>query len=179
MCPRVMIFSDRLEIESPGMLPFGYTFDDFVSGVSHVRNRVIARVFRELHLMEEWGTGYRRITEASRKGGYINPQWKEIGTTIRVTFRPHLATQEERVKKTPTELTSRQLQIKKICEENGPLSSKEIYSELRNEISERMLRNDLLNLKQLGYLETIGSGPKTKWAICSDRLKADHRESQC
>ncbi|RLB92362.1 MAG: hypothetical protein DRH50_09805, partial [Deltaproteobacteria bacterium] len=34
---------------------------DFRSGVSKIRNRVIARVFRELGLMEEWGTGYRRV----------------------------------------------------------------------------------------------------------------------
>ena len=70
MNPRVAIFSDRLEIENPGMLPFGYTLEEFVAGVSHVRNKVIARVFRELNLMEEWGTGYRRITEACQTGGY-------------------------------------------------------------------------------------------------------------
>lgn len=88
MNPRVAIFSDRLEIENPGMLPFGYTLDEFMAGVSHIRNKVIARVFRELHLMKEWGTGYRRINEACIAGGYQTPSWEEFGTAIRVIFRP-------------------------------------------------------------------------------------------
>jgi ATP-dependent DNA helicase RecG len=54
---RISIFDDRLEIESPGMLPLGYTLEDFKSGISQVRNKVIARTFRELHRMEEWGAG--------------------------------------------------------------------------------------------------------------------------
>ena len=50
MSPRVAIFSDRMEIESPGLLPFGHTLDDFISGISRIRNKVIARVFRELRI---------------------------------------------------------------------------------------------------------------------------------
>ena len=44
-----------MEIQNPGMLPFGMTMEDFKDGVNKVLNRVIARVFRELGLMEEWG----------------------------------------------------------------------------------------------------------------------------
>ncbi|WP_297694389.1 ATP-binding protein, partial [uncultured Eudoraea sp.] len=53
----VSIYSDRMEIQNPGMLPFGITLEDFKAGVSKIRNRVIARIFRELGLMEEWGSG--------------------------------------------------------------------------------------------------------------------------
>ena len=60
----IAIYSDRMEIQNPGMLPFGMTMEDFKDGVSKVRNRVIARVFRELGLMEEWGSGYRRVMAA-------------------------------------------------------------------------------------------------------------------
>lgn len=95
MNSRVAIYSDKLEIENPGMLPFGYTLNEFIAGVSHVRNKVIARVFRELRLMEEWGTGYKRINDACQASGYQTPEWKEIGTAIRVTFAPHQTTQEK------------------------------------------------------------------------------------
>jgi predicted HTH transcriptional regulator len=30
--------------------------------------------------MEEWGTGYRRVTEACRVGGYPAPEWQELGS---------------------------------------------------------------------------------------------------
>ena len=35
---RVAIFDDRLEVESPGLLPFGLTLDDLPLGVSKLRN---------------------------------------------------------------------------------------------------------------------------------------------
>ncbi len=49
---REAIYDDRLEVENPGMLPFGMTLDDFKAGVSRIRNRVIVRVLRELRLNE-------------------------------------------------------------------------------------------------------------------------------
>ena len=43
-----------MEIQNPGMLPFGMTMEDFMDGISKVRNRVIVCVFQEPGLMEEW-----------------------------------------------------------------------------------------------------------------------------
>ena len=70
-----------MEIQNPGLLPFGMTIDDFKAGVSKIRNRVIARVFRELKLIEQWGSGYHRISTACDTGGYPQPEWEEVGVT--------------------------------------------------------------------------------------------------
>lgn len=85
------VFSDRIEIQNPGQLPFGMTVDDLKAGVSHIRNRVIARVLRELDLMETWGTGYKRMREDCEAGGYPLPEWVELGRVTRTVFRPHPA----------------------------------------------------------------------------------------
>ena len=85
----VAIFSDRLEIQNPGMLPFGMTLNDLKSGVSKIRNPVIARVLRELDYMEKWGTGYKRIIEDCDGGGYPHPEWQELSTAMRIKFQPH------------------------------------------------------------------------------------------
>ncbi len=53
---RVAIFDDRVEIESPGLLPPGLTVEDLRRGVSKLRNRVIGRVFQELGLVREIGS---------------------------------------------------------------------------------------------------------------------------
>lgn len=76
-------------------MPPGMSIDQFKAGVSRIRNPVIARVFGELDLIEEWGSGYKRIREACQKDGYPEPIWEEYGTVMRVTFYPHseLATQ--------------------------------------------------------------------------------------
>ena len=86
---RVAIYADRLEVENPGLLPFGMTLDDLKAGVSRIRNRVIVRVLRELGLVEEWGTGYRRVTQACEEGGYPPHTWQEMGSALRVIFQPH------------------------------------------------------------------------------------------
>jgi ATP-dependent DNA helicase RecG len=65
------------------------SIEQFKAGVSRIRNPVIARVFGELNLVEEWGSGYKRIKEACKQGGYPEPQWEELGTVLRVTFFPH------------------------------------------------------------------------------------------
>ena len=71
---RVSIFDDRLEVENPGLLPFGLTVEDLHLGISKLRNRVIGRVFHELGLIEQWGSGIQRMTAACRDAGLVAPE---------------------------------------------------------------------------------------------------------
>lgn len=83
---RLSVFEDRLEVENPGLLPFGLTIEDLRQGISKLRNRVIGRVFRELGLIEQWGSGIGRMIAACRDAGLPEPQLEEIGWHFRVTF---------------------------------------------------------------------------------------------
>ena len=73
----------------------GMTLDDLKAGVSRIPNRVIVRVLRKLGLVEEWGTGYRRVAQACAEGGYPSPTWQELGAALRVVFQPHPEAAEE------------------------------------------------------------------------------------
>lgn len=84
---RISIFDDRVEIENPGLLPPGLTVEDLRRGVSKLRNRVIGRVFHELGLIEQWGSGIQRMSAACRDAGLAAPVLEEIGMRFRVTFR--------------------------------------------------------------------------------------------
>ncbi|MDO8847081.1 MAG: helix-turn-helix domain-containing protein [Coriobacteriia bacterium] len=83
---RIAIFDDRLEIENPGILVPGLTLRDVLGGVSKLRNRVIARVFHELGLIEQWGSGITRMREACRAAGLAEPLFEEVGMRFRVTL---------------------------------------------------------------------------------------------
>jgi predicted HTH transcriptional regulator len=83
---RLSIFDDRLEIENPGLLPFGLTIEDLPRGVSKLRNRVIGRVFHALGLIEQWGSGVQRMTAACEAAGLPAPVFEEIATRFRVTI---------------------------------------------------------------------------------------------
>jgi ATP-dependent DNA helicase RecG len=80
---RIAFFDDRIEVENPGILLPGMTIDDMKSGVSKIRNPVIARVFRELLLIEQWGSGVRRILTDTKKLGLREPEIIEIGMRFR------------------------------------------------------------------------------------------------
>jgi predicted HTH transcriptional regulator len=83
---RLSIFDDRLEVENPGLLPFGLTIEDLPRGVSKLRNRVIGRVFHARGLIEQWGSGVQRMTAACRDAGLAAPVFEELATRFRVTI---------------------------------------------------------------------------------------------
>src|SRR5690606_37131014 len=82
---RVAFFDDRIEVENPGILVSGMTVEAMKRGVSNLRNRVIARVFRELKLIEQWGSGVSRIFREAQEQGLPEPAIEEIGMHLRLT----------------------------------------------------------------------------------------------
>lgn len=83
---QVAIFDDRIEITNPGALPFGLNLQDALQGVSQLRNRVIGRCFRELELIELWGSGLKRMISQCQKSGIAIPKFEELGHFFRVTL---------------------------------------------------------------------------------------------
>lgn len=80
---RVAFFDDRIEVENPGILLPGLTYEDMRNGISKIRNPVIARVFRELKLIEQWGSGIPRIFRETADLGFPEPQIMELGMRMR------------------------------------------------------------------------------------------------
>src|SRR3569832_98218 len=83
---QVAIFDDRIEITNPGALPGGRGMEDALQGVSQLRNRVIGRCFRELELIELWGSGLKRMISQCQKSGIAIPKFEELGHFFRVTL---------------------------------------------------------------------------------------------
>ena len=84
---RIAFFDDRIEVENPGILLPGLTIEDMKEGVSRIRNPVIARVFRELGLIEQWGSGVRRIFAQAAEQNLPAPQIVEVGMRVRFIVR--------------------------------------------------------------------------------------------
>lgn len=55
---KIAIYDDRLEIFSPGNFPGPIQIDRLSLGSSYIRNMIIARVFREMGLVEKLGSGF-------------------------------------------------------------------------------------------------------------------------
>lgn len=65
--PVFEIFSDRIEITSYGGLPTGLSEKDFFNCRSMSRNRELMRVFKDIGLVEQLGSGMSRILKAYDK----------------------------------------------------------------------------------------------------------------
>jgi ATP-dependent DNA helicase RecG len=149
---RVALFDDRLEIENPGLLPFGLTIEDIQRGISKLRNRVIGRVFQELELIEQWGSGIQRMTAACHDRGLDAPQFEEIGTHFRVTLsaiRRHPPAKDERD----------QAILRALAASSGSgLATSQIAKRIG--LSPRAARTRLVSLIERGLVAEIGSGPQ-------------------
>lgn len=82
----IAIFNDRIEITNPGALPLGHSLESALAGISQLRNWVIGRTFRELNLIEQWGSGLRKMITVCRNKGIQPPKFEEIGSFFRVTL---------------------------------------------------------------------------------------------
>ena len=83
---KIGIYDDRLEIVSPGGLPNTLTNEDIFTGKSEIRNRVVARIFKELSYIEQWGSGINRIKSTCLEQGLKEPLIKETGDFVGVRF---------------------------------------------------------------------------------------------
>lgn len=83
---KIAIFDDRLEIASPGYLPKTLNIDDIKSGRVETRNKVIARFFKEIGYIKQWGTGIRKIITECQAKGLKEPIFKEAGMFFYVFF---------------------------------------------------------------------------------------------
>ena len=68
--PVFEIFSDRISITSYGGLPQEITQEDFFSGVSAPRNKELMRVFKDVELVEQLGSGMERIMKVYDKSNF-------------------------------------------------------------------------------------------------------------
>jgi predicted HTH transcriptional regulator len=147
---RLSIFDDRIEIENPGLLVPGLAVPDLFTGVSRLRNRVIGRVFRELRMIEQWGSGIQRMVRACREAGLPEPRFEEVGTHFRVTLysgradaKPVLDEVDERL-------------IEALRADDGLATSE--LAELVDR-TPRAVRTRLARLVELGLVVELGSGP--------------------
>lgn len=167
------MYDDRLEITSPGPLHFGLTPDDlFEPHRSRLWNPWIARTFYRRGIIETWGTGTLRMAETAAAAGLPRPEIEEQGDTVIVRFRhgtvvPDLGravqTDHQGVTENGRAASAREEVIDLLEESSEGMTRRELFSELRNDISERQLRRILEDLRNDGLVRVTGTGWSARW----------------
>jgi predicted HTH transcriptional regulator len=116
---------------------------------------VIGRVFRELGLIEQWGSGLGRITSTCRNAGLAAPCFEELGTNFRVTLSG------ERV--TAAVQPEWQSALLAHLAREGRTTTQEAAKLWR--ISARNARGRLLAMVKSGLLVEVGRGPTDPYRV--------------
>lgn len=150
---RLAIFDDVIEITSAGALPEGLELDDIGTGISVLRNPVIARAFNELGLIEGWGTGIQ-IAQTELAGHKLPP----------AVFRQKgFFTQVSSVWRWSADLAMNERLILENAAANGGVSSVQVAQWC--ECGERTARNYLSNLVARGFLRKSGITKKVQYHL--------------
>lgn len=81
---KVSMYSDRIEISSPGGLPAAISEEEYLNGqISILRNPIIGNVFFRLKYIEKFGTGILRINRAYANA-LIKPSYQIFSNSIKV-----------------------------------------------------------------------------------------------
>lgn len=92
----VSVFSDRVEVTSPGGLPYGATEENILRGTSAPRNPTLANLLRLTPspltgspVAENMGTGIPRMNHAMKEAGLPLPTYSDEPTQFVVTLDRH------------------------------------------------------------------------------------------
>jgi len=157
----VRMFSDRLEVISPGGLP-GFITVENIKDEHFSRNpRLVSGLFQWGYI-EELGLGIDRMIEVMEQAGHSPPKFDARPYSFAVTLH------NERKKPKPPEWTRntnhRQARALQYIRENGSITNRE-YRTLIQGVSAETLRLDLADMVEKGILIKVGSKKGTYYIL--------------
>lgn len=82
---RIMIFDDRIEVNSPGSLPPGVTIKN-IDRKHVLRNKLIVNHLYDIYYIEKWGTGITKMRGLMHEHGLAEPIFEDLKSFFSVTF---------------------------------------------------------------------------------------------
>lgn len=158
--PVFEIFSDRMEFTSYGGLIQGQSREDFFSCSSMPRNRELMRVFKDVGLVEQLGSGMSRILNAYDKSIF------EISEHFVKVIFPFSWTDEKddiSEKKVNGDDNGDDIKILFILEKEPDITAKRISQKMG--VSTRKISRIIKKLREAGKITRIGSDRKGYWKI--------------
>ena len=157
--PKFEMFSDRSVISSNGGIQDSTTKEEFLEGFSLPKNKELMKVFNDLDLVEQMGTGIIRILQS-----YNKESFEFFPNFIRVTFPFN----ENKFK-----LTKNEIQNSNITETqnniiglmlDSPTITQETLARLLD-VNIRTIQRNIKILMDMGLVERTGATKKGKWIV--------------
>src|SRR5690554_4218626 len=160
---KVGIYDDALNIVSPGGLPHGITLNEALQGRSEIRNKVLARVFKALGYIEQWGSGIARIQQLCREADCQPPIIKETGDFFDIEFlRDVQEAPDSEGGQIGGQITESQRNVLLLIQNKPQITRQALAKELQ--INPSAVQKHIENLKAQGVIERIG-GTRGYWQV--------------
>jgi ATP-dependent DNA helicase RecG len=174
----VKIYSDHILFYNPGVLPESISIENLFSDdyISTPRNRQIAQLFKDIGLIEKYGSGIRRILRLLKEHGLPLPEFKnqQGGFIVKIyddTKKPEFSKRNDFTeidvveKEQPTEKTVEKT-VEKIIEvisKNPQITQSALIKETG--LSRRGVEWNIKKLKELGMIKRIGPDKGGNWEV--------------
>lgn len=169
----INLYNDRLEIHSPGLLPLGVTPDNILTK-SIQRNRLMAKLFYDLKLMEKEGSGYDKVYELLLGNGKEVPVVLEGDDRVVVTIKKRIMSNEvlRLMDKASTELQLRQreLIVLGLIAQNDGISAIELANVL-NVVNANGVQSWLGRLLEMELVQSKGKTKGTFYFVNPEFLR--------
>jgi ATP-dependent DNA helicase RecG len=156
-CIHLNIFSDRLEVTSPGELPGPVTLQNLLEA-RFSRNAVVVQVLADMGFVERLGYGLERVVNLMAYHGMQQPRFEERAGTFRVTLlgKPSLeAAKIDPARYAELDLNPRQQRALTYLAKHQRITNSE-YQTLCPDVHPETLRRDLVDLVKSQVLIKIG-----------------------
>ncbi|MBN1875977.1 MAG: putative DNA binding domain-containing protein [Anaerolineae bacterium] len=158
----VRMFTDRLEIASPGGLPGFITVDNIVEEHYSRNPRIVNGLFQWGYI-EELGLGVDLMIEEMTNAGHPLPDFKESPFAFTVTFR-NIQEREPITVPDGQTMSERQAQALAFIQKHGRITSRD-YQQLCPDVSPETLRLDMVDLVERGILLKVGQKRGTYYIL--------------
>jgi len=157
----VRMFSDRMEIISPGGLPGFITLDNIVE--EHFsRNPRIVNGLYQWGYIEELGLGVDLMIEEMVRAGHPPPKFKDTPYSFTVTL--YNIRERPPVPAWTRTMNERQARALAYIQQHGRITSRE-YQNLCPDVSAETLRLDMVDLVERGVLLKVGDKKGTYYIL--------------
>jgi ATP-dependent DNA helicase RecG len=163
---RVLMFSDHMEIYSPGRLAGHVTLDNLVSE-RFSRNEAIVQVLSDLGFVEQLGYGIDRMVASMAEAGLPAPMFEETVAGFRVALEgrgEELVSTEASQRWGNRQISPRQEKALAYLAENGSITNRE-FRDLFSDVSDETIRRELADLVDQGLIMKVGDRKATYYIL--------------
>lgn len=184
--PVFEIYDDRIEIISSGGLPVGLSEKEFFAGRSLPRNKELMRIFSDMDLCEQLGSGMKKILRIypqsvfSVSEHFIDVRFDYAEEAMKILREQNQAdnqkpnVSDDRINDRINviingRITEIERNIMELISEQ-PNATTDMFCQKTGKTA-RTVSRALKSLQEKGYLKRIGSRKSGVWEICSDEIK--------